>query len=70
MTKFFSLSLFGAKMIVVYTDGVMGCEMGNGKFSEESNFQISCIKMKIKIKGSEAGWIVGITDVLGEEGQQ
>ena len=44
--------------------------MAHGNFSEESNFHISRIKMKITMKGSEARWIVGITDVLGEESQQ
>ena len=44
--------------------------MAHGNFSEESNFHISHITMKIKMKGSEAIWIVGITDVLGEESQQ
>ena len=53
--KFFTLS-----------DGVIGCEL-NGSFSEESNFNISYVKMKVKIRGNEAGWIVGITDVLDEQ---
>jgi hypothetical protein len=34
---------------------------------EESNFHISEVKMKIKVKGMEAGWIVAISDVTSEE---
>jgi len=50
-------------------DGVMGCEMLNGRFVEESNFHIDCVKMKIKLEGMEAGWIVMVKDVLGGEEQ-
>ncbi len=48
-------------------DGVMGC-MTNGTFVEESNFHISEVRMKVKIPGVEAGWIVRVSDVLSEEG--
>lgn len=62
----------GGKLIIFYciTDGVLGCELPNGSFVEESNFHISSVKMKIKIKGMEAGWIVTVSDVLGEEAEQ
>ena len=52
-----------------YTDGVLGCELPNGTFVEESNFHISSVRMKIKIRGMEAGWIVRVSDVL-EEAEQ
>ena len=50
----------------IYVDGVLGCELPNGIFIEESNFHISSVRMKIKIRDIEAGWIVTVTDVLGE----
>lgn len=50
----------------MYIDGVLGCQLQGG-FVEESNFHISEVKMKIKIKGMEAGWLVAISDVTGEE---
>ncbi len=37
---------------------------------EESNFHISEVNMKIKIPGVEAGWIVRVSHVLSEEGDQ
>ena len=49
------------------TDGVLGCKLPNGEFLEESNFHISCVKMKIKVPQMEAGWIVTVYDVTGEE---
>ena len=48
-------------------DGVLGCELPNGSFVEESNFYISSVKMKIKISNVEAGWIVTVSDVVEEE---
>ena len=51
------------------TDGVLGCELAGGTFVEESNFHIKFVKMKVKIRGKEAGWIVSISDVLGEQEQ-
>ena len=39
----------------------------NGSFVEESNFHISSVKMKIKIKGME---VVTVSDVIGEENEQ
>ena len=42
--------------------------MTNGTFVEESNFHISEVRMKVKIPGVEAGWIVRVSDVLSEEG--
>ena len=50
-----------------FSDGVLGCELPNGSFVEESNFHISSVKMKVKIRDVEAGWIVTVSDVLGEE---
>lgn len=52
---------------VFFPDGVLGCELPNGNFVEESNFHISSVKMKVKIRGMEAGWIITVSDVLGEE---
>lgn len=52
--------------LYMYIDGVLGCQLQGG-FVEESNFHISEVKMKIKIKGMEAGWLVAISDVTGEE---
>ena len=51
---------------------MLGYEVGSGPgvFSEENNFHIRSVKMKIRITGMEAGWIVGITDVVGEEGEK
>ena len=46
---------------------VLGCELPNGSFVEGSNFHISSVKMKVKIHDVEAGWIVTVSDVLGEE---
>ena len=51
----------------VFTDGVIGCQVPSG-FVEESNFYIS--KVKIKVKGKEAGWIVAVSDVTSEETHQ
>ena len=47
--------------------GVVGVCVGD-KFSEESNFHISQVLMKVKLSGSEAGWIVNISEV--EHGSQ
>ncbi len=41
--------------------------LGKWYFSEESNFRITYVKTKIKIRGTEAGWIVGIQDVFENE---
>ena len=46
---------------------VMGGVIGtcvDDEFSEESNFRISEVVMKVKMSGSEAGWIVRISEVL------
>ncbi len=51
-------------------DGVIGCELPQGGFVEESNFHISEVKMRIKMPQMEAGWIVAISDVTGEATQQ
>ena len=56
--------------LLLVSDGVMGIDIGNGKFSEESNFHIDQVVMKVKIKGMEAGWIVRVSDVTGEEEDQ
>ena len=48
----------------------MGIDIGNGKFCEESNFHIDQVVMKAKIRGVEAGWIVRVSDVTGEEDDQ
>ena len=53
----------------LHTDGVIGCQLPSG-FVEESNFYISEVKMKIKVKGKEAGWIVAVSDVTSEETNQ
>lgn len=53
----------------LYTDGVIGCKLPTG-FVEESNFYISEVKMKVKVKGKEAGWIVAVSDVTSEETHQ
>ena len=45
------------------TDGVLGCELPNGDFVEESNFFISEVKMQIKVAHREAGWIVMMCSV-------
>lgn len=50
-------------------DGVIGFQLPHG-FVEESNFYISNVKMKIKVKGMEAGWIVSVSDVTSEETHQ
>ena len=36
-------------------------------FSEESNFHISEVLTKVKLRGSEAGWIVRISEVTEDE---
>ena len=51
------------------TDGVIGVCMGDD-FSEESNFHISKVLMKVKMRGSEAGWVVKISEVTEDEGAQ
>ena len=37
------------------------------EFSEESNFHISEVLMKVKLHGSEAGWILKISEVTEDE---
>ena len=51
-----------------FTDGVIGC-ICNSVFVEESNFHISHVRMKIKVRGKEARWIVSISDVSEESDQ-
>ena len=46
------------------TDGVLGCQLPNGHFVEESNFFIGEVKMKIKVTHREAGWIVIISIIV------
>ena len=46
---------------LLYTDSVIGCKLPSG-FVEESNF----VKMKTKVKGKEARWIVAVSDVTSE----
>lgn len=41
------------------TDGVF---ILNDEFVDESNFHISQVKMKVKIPGAEAGWIVTVSE--------
>lgn len=50
-----------------HADGVIGCDLPQGGFVEESNFQV---KMRIKVPRMEAGWIVKISDVTGEDSEQ
>lgn len=57
------------KFYFIRVDGVIGCLLSTG-FVEESNFHISEVKMKIKTKRMEAGWIVAVSDVTSEERQQ
>ena len=52
-----------------YLNGVMGCELPNGIFTEVSNFHISSVQMKIKVQEMKAGWVVVVTDVFGGEEQ-
>lgn len=49
-----------------FTDGVIGYQLPRS-FVKESNFYISQVKMKIKVKGKEAGWIVTVLDVTSEK---
>ena len=51
----------------MHADGVLGCESPNGTFIEESNFHISSVRMRVKIPGKEAGWIVNVSDVSEED---
>lgn len=51
------------------TDGVIGCQLATG-LVEESNFHISEVRMKIKVRGMEAGWIVSVSEVTGEQTNQ
>ena len=53
-------------MITICLDGVIGVRMGD-EFIEESNFHISQVLMKVKLRDSEAGWIVRISEVTEDE---
>ena len=48
-----------ANTSILYTDGVIGCQLPTG-FVEESNFYISEVKMKVKVN----------SDVTSEESHQ
>ena len=48
----------------------MYSEFSNGTFVEESNFHISSVNTRVIIPGKEAGWIVNVCDVLGEEDEK
>lgn len=52
--------------MILFLDGVIGVRVGN-EFSEESNFHISEVLMKVKLRDSEAGWIVKISEVTEDE---
>ena len=52
--------------MILFLDGVIGVRVGN-EFSEESNFHISEVHMKVKLRDSEAGWIVKISEVTEDE---
>lgn len=63
------LTVIHVLSVASHIDGVIGCQLPNG-FAEESNFHIAQVKMKVKVKGKEAGWIVAVSDVTSEETQQ
>ena len=57
------------RAIFICTDGVIGVRIGS-EFVEESNFHISDVVMKVKICGSEAGWVVKIAEVTEDQDAQ
>ena len=52
-----------------FLDGVIGVMVHPSTFIEESNFYISEVVLKVKIRNSEAGWVVRVSEVTGEEAQ-
>ena len=54
--------------MICITGGVIGAFCGD-EFTEESNFVISQVVMKVKLPNSESGWIVKIKEVTDDDEQ-